>query len=106
MGILEWGIYGRGSYGKMSYCFVGIYSKKKHWSSGKYTLSDHHMTMGFKKLVFRGVPFPVITSQWGEEGRVEREEGLQVCCCIGVIINIFTKVGILIEVVATTPDLV
>lgn len=65
MGILEWGIYGRGSYGKVSCCFVGIYSKKKSlvfrevysfWSSHDYgfqktslqrsTLSDHHITMG------------------------------------------------------------
>lgn len=65
MGILEWGIYGRGSYGKVSCCFVGIYSKKKSlvfrevysfWSSHDYgfqktglqrsTLSGHHITMG------------------------------------------------------------
>ena len=61
---------------------------KKNPTSQGSALSDHHMNTA------------------GEEGRVEGDGGLQALSCIGVITIISIKVGILIAVAATTPDLV
>ena len=51
MGIWGWGIHGlngRGSYGKVSYCFWEICSKNTGLQGS--TLSGHHMTMGFSSF--------------------------------------------------------